>query len=196
MNLAVAATVFGVVVPAELPDKTFVASLVMGSRFAAVPVWAGTSLAFIVHAAIAVAAGGLLTLLPHRVVEVVVAAVFAGGAVFLLFGREQTQEEEGAAAARRAAASPGRVGLTAFVVIFIAEWGDITQILIANLAARYQDPLSVFVGGSVGLCLVGGIGVLGGRALPRLVPLALLRRIAGVAFAVLAVISTIEAVRG
>jgi putative Ca2+/H+ antiporter (TMEM165/GDT1 family) len=196
MNLAVAATVFGVVVPAELPDKTFVASLVMGSRFAAVPVWVGTSLAFIVHAAIAVAAGGLLTLLPHRVVEVLVAVVFAGGAVFLLVGREKTQEQEGAAAARRATANPGRVGLTAFVVIFIAEWGDITQILIANLAARYQDPLSVFVGGSVALCLVGAIGVLGGRALPGLVPLAVLRRIAGVLFAVLAVISTVQAVRG
>jgi putative Ca2+/H+ antiporter (TMEM165/GDT1 family) len=156
----------------------------------------GTSLAFVLHAAIAVAAGGLLTLLPHRVVEVVVAVVFAAGAVFLLLGQEETQEQEGAAAARRAAANPGRVGLTAFVVIFLAEWGDITQILIANLAARYRDPLSVFVGGSVALCLVGGIGVLSGRALPRLVPLAVLRRIAGVAFAVFAVISTVEAVRG
>jgi len=195
MNLAIAATVFGFVVPAELPDKTFVASLVMGSRFAAVPVWVGTSLAFVLHVGIAVAVGGLLTLLRHRVVEIVVAVVFAAGAVYLLLVPEQRQEEEGAAAARRAAAHPGRVGLTAFVVIFVAEWGDITQILIANLAARYRDPLSVFVGGSVALCLVGGIGVLGGRALPRLVPLALLRRIAGVAFAVFAVISIVEAAR-
>lgn len=196
MNLAVAATVFGAIVPAELPDKTFIASLVMGSRFAAFPVWVGTSIAFIVHAAIAVAAGGLLTLLPHRVVDIVVAVVFAGGAVFLLLGHEEAQEDHGVAAARRADAHPGRVGLTAFVVIFLAEWGDITQILLANLAARYRDPLSVFVGGSVALVVVGGIGVLGGRALPRVVPLALVRRIAGVAFAVFAMITTVEAVRG
>ena len=87
MNLAIAATVFGFVVPAELPDKTFVASLVMGSRFAAVPVWVGTSLAFVLHVGIAVAVGGLLTLLPHRVVEIVVAVVFAAGAVYLGAGR-------------------------------------------------------------------------------------------------------------
>jgi putative Ca2+/H+ antiporter (TMEM165/GDT1 family) len=196
MNLAVAATVFGVIVPAELPDKTFIASLVMGSRFAALPVWVGTSIAFVVHAGIAVAAGGLLTLLPHRVVEIVVAVVFAGGAAFLLLGHEETQEHRAAAAARRAGTHPGRVGLTAFVVIFIAEWGDITQVLLANLAARYRDPLSVFVGGAAALVVVGGIGVLGGRALPRVVPLALVRRIAGVLFAVFAVISVIEAVRG
>jgi putative Ca2+/H+ antiporter (TMEM165/GDT1 family) len=196
MNLAVAATVFGDIVPAELPDKTFIASLVMGSRFAALPVWVGTSIAFVVHAGIAVAAGGLLTLLPHRVVEIVVAVVFAGGAAFLLLGHEETQEHRAAAAARRAGTHPGRVGLTAFVVIFIAEWGDITQVLLANLAARYRDPLSVFVGGAAALVVVGGIGVLGGRALPRVVPLALVRRIAGVLFAVFAVISVIEAVRG
>jgi putative Ca2+/H+ antiporter (TMEM165/GDT1 family) len=196
VNLAIAATVFGVVVPAELPDKTFIASLVMGSRFAALPVWVGASLAFVVHAAIAVTAGRLLTLLPHRVVEIIVAVVFAAGAVYLLLGREAHQEHEGAAAARRAIAHPGRVGLTAFVVIFIAEWGDITQILIANLAARYHDPLSVFVGGAVALSAVAAIGVLSGRALPRIVPLELMRRIAGIAFAVFAVISTIEAVRG
>jgi putative Ca2+/H+ antiporter (TMEM165/GDT1 family) len=196
VNLVVAATVFGLVVPAELPDKTFIASLVMGSRFAALPVWVGASLAFIVHAAIAVTVGGLLSLLPHRVVEIVVAVVFAAGAVYLFLGREEHQEHAGAAAARRAATHPGRVGLTAFAVIFIAEWGDITQILMANLAARYRDPVSVFVGGAVALCVVGAIGVLSGRALPRLVPLELLRKIAGVLFAVFAVISTVEAVRG
>jgi putative Ca2+/H+ antiporter (TMEM165/GDT1 family) len=122
--------------------------------------------------------------------------VFAGGAAFLLLGHEETQEHRAAAAARRAGTHPGRVGLTAFVVIFIAEWGDITQVLLANLAARYRDPLSVFVGGAAALVVVGGIGVLGGRALPRVVPLALVRRIAGVLFAVFAVISVIEAVRG
>jgi putative Ca2+/H+ antiporter (TMEM165/GDT1 family) len=196
VNLVIAATVFGVVVPAELPDKTFIASLVMGSRFAALPVWVGASLAFIVHAAIAVTVGGLLTLLPHRVVEIIVAVVFASGAVYLLFGREEHQEHAGAAAARRAATHPARVGLTAFAVIFIAEWGDITQILIANLAARYRDPVSVFVGGAVALCLVATIGVVSGRALPRLVPLELLRKIAGVLFAVFAVISIVQAVRG
>jgi putative Ca2+/H+ antiporter (TMEM165/GDT1 family) len=196
VNLVIAVTVFGLVVPAELPDKTFIASLVMGSRFAALPVWVGASLAFIVHAAIAVTVGGLLTLLPHRVVEIVVAVVFAGGAVYLLLGHEEHQEHAGAVAARRAATHPGRVSLTAFAVIFIAEWGDITQVLIANLAARYRDPLSVFVGGAVALCVDAGIGVLGGRALPRVVPLDLLRKIAGVAFAVFAVISIVEAARG
>lgn len=196
MNLAIAATVFGLVVPAELPDKTFIASLVLGSRFAAVPVWVGTSLAFILQTAIAVTAGRLLALLPHRVVEIVVAVLFAAGALFLLLGPERGQKEEGKAAAGRPTDSPQRVALTAFVVIFLAEWGDITQILLANLSARYRDPLSVFVGGAVALCFVGAVGILGGRALPRVVPMRLVSRLAGIAFGVLAVISTVQAVRG
>lgn len=62
---------------AELPDKTMIATIVLSSRSRPLPVWIGAALAMVVNAAVAVLAGRLLELLPHRWVEAVVAALFA-----------------------------------------------------------------------------------------------------------------------
>ncbi len=218
MNLAVAATVAALVFPAELPDKTFIASLMLSTRFRPVFVWLGVAGAFVVHAAIAVGAGSLLRLLPHEVVAIVVAVLFAGGAIYLLFVPESAEEEKGeeVAEAPPGAAEPGeaaepggpalapgaaepgeasvrRALLTSFGVVFVAEWGDLTQILTANLAARYHDPLAVFTGATVALWAVAAIAVVAGRALPRLIPLALVRRLAGIALLGFAVASAVSA---
>ncbi len=74
---------FVLIVPVELPDKTFVATLVLATRYRPLPVWLGVVAAFGVQCAIAVAAGGLLTLLPETPVQLAAAALFAVGAVIL-----------------------------------------------------------------------------------------------------------------
>ena len=80
MNSAVAATVFLLVFPAELPDKTAVASLILGTRYRPLYVFTGVAAAFAVHVGLAIAAGSLLALLPHRPLEIIVAALaIAGG---------------------------------------------------------------------------------------------------------------------
>jgi len=211
VNLAVAATVAALVFPAELPDKTFIASLVLSTRFRPLLVWLGVAGAFVVHAAIAVGAGSLLRLLPHEAVQIVVAVLFAGGAAYLLFVPESAEEDKGEQVAEVAPgqaqpvtpgrAEPGEPGgasvrralLTSFGVVFVAEWGDLTQILTANLAARYHDPLAVFTGATVGLWAVAAIAVVAGRALPRLIPLTLIRRLAGIALLGFAVASAVSA---
>src|SRR4029077_3521713 len=66
-----------------------------------------------------------------------------------------------------------------FGIIVLAEFGDITQVLLANLTAHYHDPLSVFLGSAVGFCLVAVVGVLAGAVLTRRVPLALVRKRSG-----------------
>ena len=66
ISLTVIAVVFGVVFLAELPDKTALAGLMLGTRYRASYVFAGVAAAFAVHVALAVAAGSVLTLLPHR----------------------------------------------------------------------------------------------------------------------------------
>ena len=81
MSLAIAATVFAVIFLAELPDKTALASVILGSRYRPSWVFAGVAAAFAVHVGLAIAAGSLLALLPHRPVEIVVAVLFAAGAV-------------------------------------------------------------------------------------------------------------------
>ena len=104
-------------------------------------VWIGATAAFGVHVTIAVLAGRLLALLPHRWVEVVTAVLFAGGAAYLLFVPEKEQEAEGGGGGRARRPVGLRPVATAFAVIFVGEFGDLTQILTANLAAKYHQPL-------------------------------------------------------
>ncbi|MFL6055431.1 MAG: TMEM165/GDT1 family protein [Actinoallomurus sp.] len=194
MSLAVVATVFGIIFPAELPDKTALASLVLGSRYRPLYVFAGVALAFAVHAALAVAAGSVLTLLPHRILEGVIAALFLLGAVLLLRGRHEGDEEHGLPAGRRATFP--RVASMSFMVILVAEFGDLTQIVTANLAAKYHQPLAVGIGSVLGLWAVAGLAIAGGRNLLRLVPITWITRIAAVVMVVLAGFSLVSAVRG
>jgi Ca2+/H+ antiporter, TMEM165/GDT1 family len=197
VDLAVVLTTFVVIFPAELPDKSLFASLVLGTRFRPLPVFCGVAAAFAVHVVIAVTVGGVLVaLLPQRLVLFVVAALFAGGAALLLLGGED--DGDGAAEASRALADrrPLRVALASFGVVFLGEWGDITQITTANLAARYRDPFSVGIGALLALWSVSGLAMTVGRGLVQRVPTRLVRRLTGVVLAVLAVVTLAEAVRG
>jgi putative Ca2+/H+ antiporter (TMEM165/GDT1 family) len=175
MSLAIAATVFAVIFPAELPDKTALASLVLGSRYRPSWVFAGVAAAFAVHAALAVAAGSLIGLLPHRPVEGVVAALFVAGAVLLLRGRHESDDDEHVELHGK---EPGfwRVAWTGFGVILVAEFGDLTQIATATLAARFHDPLSVGIGAVLALWAVAGLAIVGGRSLLKVLPVKWLGR--------------------
>jgi Ca2+/H+ antiporter, TMEM165/GDT1 family len=184
MSLAIAATVFAVIFVAELPDKTALASLILGSRYRPSHVFAGTAAAFAVHAGLAVAAGSLIALLPHRPVEAVVAVAFATGAVLLLRGRHDADDEH----VELHGKEPGfwRVAWTSFAVILVAEFGDLTQIATASLAARYHNPLSVGIGAVLALWAVAALAIVGGRGLLKIIPLTWITRLAAVIMLVLA----------
>ena len=191
MSFSIAAITFGLIVVAELPDKTMIATIVMASRNRPLPVFAGASSAMVLNSGVAVGAGRLIELLPHRGVEGVVAAVFLAGSLYLLLGREKAEEREGTAEAD--SAKPGhRVVLATFAVIVVAEFGDISQLLTANLVARYHAPLSVFVGSALALVVVMGVGVAGGRVLLRVTPLSVIRRVAGLILLGLAAYSAVS----
>ena len=187
--------VFALIFVAELPDKTMIATLIMGSRYRPVLVWIGATAAFTIHAAIAVLAGRLLALLPHAWVEGVTALLFAGGAAYLLFVPEKEEEEEGAEEVEAAPAGLRPIA-TAFAVIFVGEFGDLTQILTANLAAKYHEPWSVFIGAVAALTAVGALGAFGGRALLRVLPLGVIRKAGGVLLAGFAIYSLVALIRG
>jgi hypothetical protein len=135
VQLGIVAIVFALVFVAELPDKTMIATLIMGSRYRPLLVWIGATVAFAIHAGLAVAVGQLLQLLPHRWIEAVTAGLFAGGAAYLLFVPEKVQEEEGEKEADTTHRGAKTIG-AAFLVIFVGEFGDLTQILTANLRVR------------------------------------------------------------
>jgi putative Ca2+/H+ antiporter (TMEM165/GDT1 family) len=181
VSLSVAATVFGVILVAELPDKTMIATLIMGSRARPLWVWLGASGAFLVHTGAAVGAGRLLELLPHRVLDAVVSALFLAGAAYLLFVPERREQEKGDHDAQRELTGrPRRVVATAFVVILIGEIGDLTQLLIVNLVARFHQPLAVFTGAFAALVAAAAAGAFGGRVLLRFVTVGAIRKTGGV----------------
>jgi putative Ca2+/H+ antiporter (TMEM165/GDT1 family) len=197
MQLGIVLAVFPLIFFGELPDKTMFASLLLASRGRPLAVWFGAALAFIVHVTIAVSIGvGLFHLLPHRAVDGLVAVLFAIGAVLAF--RESGDEEELAAAevVDTAQLRVHRTIATAFLVIFVAEWGDLTQVLTANLAARYHSPLSVGLGSALALLSVSAIASFSGSALVRVLPGQMLRRITGVACTVLAAVALIALIRG
>jgi Ca2+/H+ antiporter, TMEM165/GDT1 family len=195
VRLGIAVAVYPLIFFAELPDKTMFASLVMGSRGRPLVVWIGAALAFLVHVVIAVTIGvAIFRLLPHRLVDVVVAIMFGVGA-YLAFSATEAGEEHEAVVAI-ASTKVHRVALTAFAVIFLAEWGDLTQVVTANLAARYNAPLSVALGSVLALWSVAAIAIVSGQGLMRVMPGTVLRRVTGVVCVLLAVVALVEAIRG
>jgi putative Ca2+/H+ antiporter (TMEM165/GDT1 family) len=189
------AIAFGAILIVELPDKTLVASLVLSTRFQSRPVLVGVAGAFAVQCLIAVTAGGLMHLLPHRVLTGVVAGLFALGAVLLI--RESLAEPDPVELAAQRENTPFRsAALTSFGVVFAAEWGDASQLATAALVARLGYPVAVGIGAWLALVTVAAIAVVAGRVVLRLVPLRLVHRVAGVAFAVFALVALIETLRG
>ncbi|EFK99460.1 integral membrane protein [Streptomyces sp. SPB78] len=193
-DVGVAALAFGVVVLAELPDKTALAGLVLGTRYRASYVYAGMAAAFLLHVVLAIVAGSVLTLLPTRLLRALTGVLFLAGAAFLLLQRPPDE-----AAVARAREPGGQsfwpVAGAGFSFILAAEFGDLTQIVTANLAARYAgQPLSVGVGAVSALWAVGALVVLGGRGLIRKVPLGLVTKAAVLVMLVLGVLSLVEAV--
>jgi putative Ca2+/H+ antiporter (TMEM165/GDT1 family) len=184
---------------AELPDKTMFATVVLSARFhRPLAVWAGAASALTLQMVIAVAAGQLLRLLPDRPVRFAVAAMFAVGAVVLWRSHGEAGAADAAAADVAVAAgrlSFRRIAITVFGIVFVAEWGDLTQLATASLATT-RPPLSVLVGASLAMITVSAVGVVAGRALLRVVPERLLHRAAAVVFAALAVLFFITAVNG
>lgn len=187
---------FGVILLVELPDKTLVATLVLSTRYRRRPVVVGVAAAFAVQCVIAVAAGGLLHLLPRRGVEAGVAGLFAIGAALLI--RESLGEDEHVdvdAASTQVPASNRRIALTSFGVLFAAEWGDASQLATAGLTARLGEPVAVGIGAWLALVGVAVIAVLAGREIVKRVSVRLVHRVAGILFAAFAVVAVVSAIR-
>ena len=176
VQFGVIATVFVLIFVAELPDKTMIATLIMGSRYRPVLVWIGAT-AGLRHprrrgrgrGPAAPAAPPPLDRGGHR------PPLRRRG------GLPPLRPREGAGGGGRARRrSPprrsSRPSAAAFLVIFIGEFGDLTQILTANLAAKYHAPVAVFIGAFAALASVAALGAFGGRALLRVLPLGVIRK--------------------
>ena len=179
LDLLVVVLTFGSIFVVELPDKTFIATLVMSTRMRPLLVWVGVGLAFLVQTAVAVGLGKAASFLPETAVHVAAAVMFLVGAVLLLREARSADEEEAEEEAEYAAKSDStahglKVVGTSFIVLFAAEWGDLSQLLTISLVAKYDDPVSVFIGAWGALLAVSGLAVIVGRVLLNHVKLAVL----------------------
>ena len=181
--LATLLSVFGVIFVAELPDKTALAALVLASRHKPAPVWIGSSLALTVQSLVAVAAGSLFALLPARAVHIGSGVAFLVSAIFMWRRNEDADDVK----EREGALGFWKTFATTFAVVFIAEWGDLTQVGTAALAAHYHAPVTVFLGSTAALWAVAGLAVFVGNRAGKLLDPNRTKRIAAVVFAVVGI---------
>ena len=175
----VVALAFGAIFVVELPDKTFIATLVMSTKMRPLFVWIGVGLAFLVQTAIAVGIGKAASFLPEQLIHTVAALMFVVGAIILFREARSADEDEPGqedeyAAKADSSAHGFKVVATSFVVLFAAEWGDLSQLLTISLVAKYDDPVSVFLGAWGALLAVSGLAVIVGRLLLQRVRLSVL----------------------
>jgi putative Ca2+/H+ antiporter (TMEM165/GDT1 family) len=168
-------TVFGFILVAELPDKTAFACIMMGMRYRRFPVFVGAAAAFVVQSAIGVALGSLIAMLPHRPVEVVSALMFVAMGVWMW-------RHSGEADAAELSQPLGfwRTAGTAFMVVFVAEFGDLTQIGTAAMVASSHQPLVVFVAATLALWCVTALTVFVGGLLKTRLKGPVVHRVAAV----------------
>jgi len=163
-------TVFTVIFLLELPDKTALAALLLATRLRPLPVLLGAAAAFVIQSAVAVAAGSLLSLLPREPIRIGAGLLFLGMAALLIRRNLRKDEADEVRAVEQEEARHRRPFVTAFSVVFVAEWGDLTQLATAALQARYQQPVIVFVAATLALWAVSATAVVLGNRLGAWVP--------------------------
>jgi putative Ca2+/H+ antiporter (TMEM165/GDT1 family) len=196
----VVALAFGAIFVVELPDKTFIATLVMSTKMRPLFVWIGVGLAFLVQTGVAVGIGKAASFLPEQLIHTVAALMFVIGAIILFRAARTADADEGAQEDEYAAKSDSgahgfKVVVTSFLVLFAAEWGDLSQLLTISLVAKYDDPVSVFLGAWGALLTVSGLAVIVGRLLLQRVRLSVLHYVGATVCLLMAALTVWEMTR-
>ena len=169
-TLGLGFTVFTVIFLLELPDKTALAALLLATRHRPLPVFLGAAAAFVIQSAVAVLAGSLLSLLPREPIRIGAGLLFLLMAALLVRRNLRKDQAEGQQAVEQEEGRHRRPFVTAFTVVFVAEWGDLTQLATAALQARYQQPVVVFTAATLALWAVSAIAVVLGNRLGAWIP--------------------------
>jgi putative Ca2+/H+ antiporter (TMEM165/GDT1 family) len=181
-DLTLFLSTFALIFVAELPDKTAIAALVLATRNNPWAVFIGSALAFLVQSVVAVLFGSLFGLLPPRVIHIGSGLLFLVFAVMMWTRRQEEKE------ASKESLPFGKVVWTSFMVIFIAEWGDLTQLASATLVAKTRQPFTIFIAATLALWTTTAIAISIGHHAKKLINPRLLQTIAAVAFAIVGIL--------
>jgi putative Ca2+/H+ antiporter (TMEM165/GDT1 family) len=180
--MALFVSTFTLIFLAELPDKTAIATLLLAARGRAGAVFTGVAAAFAIQSLIAVTCGQVIGLLPTQWVHRGSGLLFLAFAAAYWHRAATAGKDEKPDTGHASKKSFPKTAWNAFVVIFIAEWGDLTQLATASLVARTREPLTIFLAATAALWAVTGLIVVLGARLKKAVKPRLLGAIAAGAF--------------
>lgn len=168
---------------AEMGDKSQLVCMTLAARHRPWPVLGGAVLAFALLNGLAVAFGAAAAAwLPRWLVALVVGLLFAGFGIHALMAREEA-ESSGVVEW-----SGHGIFFATLAMIFMAEFGDKTQIAVAGLSVTLP-PLPVWGGATLALAFTSALGVAAGRTLLRYFSVTFIHRIGGVIFLLLALLT-------
>jgi putative Ca2+/H+ antiporter (TMEM165/GDT1 family) len=190
--LAATAISFAVILVAELGDKSQLMALTFATRFRALPVLAGITVATAVVHAVSVGVGYLLgATLPTFWIAL------AAAVAFVVFGLWTLRGDALSAAERdKAGATTRSAVLAASAAFFLAELGDKTMLATITLATQYPGAggvVGVWLGSTVGMVAADALAIGVGRVLGRNLPARAIRIGAAVLFFVFGVWLAVEA---
>jgi putative Ca2+/H+ antiporter (TMEM165/GDT1 family) len=182
---------------AELGDKTQLAVVTQTCKHRRPwPVFLGASLALTLVSLLGALGGQLVgRFIPPIVLRIAAAAAFVVMGAFI--AREAIKAFRSSSAGEECPYVPAdetcQIGPgwswpafnSTLGLLFVAELGDKTQLAILSLASKHSTPWAVFVGGSLALTLVTGLGVVGGQGLCKIIPERVLLAISAAAFIVM-----------
>ena len=182
-SLSISLSTFSLIALAEIGDKSQLVCMTLAARHRHWPVILGASVAFVVLNTLAVLFGaGVSAWIPERVTAGLVAILFGAFGIHAL----RTQDEDNS---EKIVERPGHsIFFTTLLLIFVAEFGDKTQIAVAGLASS-MTPFPVWLGATIALVLVSVLGVWFGRTVLQRFPLIWLHRLSGVIFILFALIA-------
>jgi putative Ca2+/H+ antiporter (TMEM165/GDT1 family) len=184
----------------ELGDKTFFIAVILSMRYSRQLVFAGVAVALAIMTLISVIAGQAAALLPQAYIFYAEIALFIFFGVKLLYeasrmppkaNREATTavvEVESKSTSKKTKLA---ICLEAFVLTFLAEWGDRTQIATLVLAAS-GNVYGVTAGAILGHATCTGIAVIGGRLLAGRISERLMTGLGGLLFLIFATVAWIK----
>lgn len=175
-----ATTSFVLIAAAEIGDKSQLVCMTLASRHRAAPVMWGAIFAFAFLNTLAVVFGvAIAKWLPSYLVAAAVALLFGGFGLHALLNHEDEEDEE------VVEKSGHGIFFTTFLLITLAEFGDKTQLAVVAFSSTAL-PFAVWLGSTLALAFTSGLGVLAGRTVLQRIPLALLHKISGLIFLILA----------
>ena len=182
-SISTSLSTFTLIALAEIGDKSQLVCMTLAARHRHWPVILGAATAFLVLNTLAVLFGaGVAAWIPERVTAGLVALLFGAFGIHALSKQDDDESEE------LAERSGHGIFLTTLLLIFVAEFGDKTQIAVAALAGSF-DPLPVWLGATTALIMVSVLGVWAGRTVLQRLPLLWLQRISGGVFLLFALLA-------